>query len=356
MQKRGTQIAAQVRYMEKYYTAELNAEQLPNDKTLDESRSAISFGAAYNRQGTLLGGLNLNKVSDDNYFRDLSTRINLTSQTTLPREGFVTYNGTWLGSGNYSATVRIQTFQVLQDPENPIVAPYSRTPQLTLSTLRQDIGGFDFRSAAEFVDFSHPSLVNGKRSTFYPSLSLPLITPGSFLTPKVGVHYTYYSLYEIPVIPDPANPGSTIPAFPNSISRTLPIFSVDSGLIYERETKALGQAVIQTLEPRFYYVNIPFRDQNQIPLFDTAIADFNYAQIFSENLFSGGDRVNDARQLTAAVTSRMLLPSSGQELLRGTFGQRYYFKDQQVTLTPNDVPRTYSASNFLTALSGRVGH
>ncbi|TMH48041.1 MAG: LPS-assembly protein LptD, partial [Betaproteobacteria bacterium] len=224
-----------------------------------------------------------------------------------------------------------------------------RTPQLSLSTLRQDIGGFDFGSAAEFVDFSHPSLVNGKRSTLYPSLSLPLVTPSFFLTPKVGVHYTYYSLYEIP----PSATDLTIPAFPNSISRSLPIFSVDSGLIYERETNALGQGVIQTLEPRFYYVNIPFRDQNQIPLFDTAIADFNYAQIFSENMFSGGDRINDARQLTAAVTSRMLLPSNGQEVLRGTFGQRYYFKDQQVTLGPA-APRTYNASNFLTALSGRV--
>src|SRR5258708_1094072 len=355
MEKRGLQIAEQFRYLQKHYNGEFNAEVLPQDRAADRGRSAMSLVHTYNRDGSLLGGLNLNKVSDDSYFRDLATRINITSQATLPREGFLTYNSKWWDTGSYSATARLQRFQVLQDPDNPIVVPYSRTPQLTLSTLRQDIGGFDFGSAAEFVDFSHPSLVNGKRSTFYPSLSLPLITPGSFFTPKVGVHYTYYSLYEIPVIPDPANPGSTIPAFPNSISRTLPIFSVDSGLIYERETKALGQAVIQTLEPRFYYVNIPFRDQNQIPLFDTAIADFNYAQIFSENLFSGGDRVNDARQLTAAVTSRMVLASRGEEVLRGRFGERYYFKDQQVTLTPNDVPRTYSASNFLTALSGRVG-
>ncbi len=355
MEKRGLQIAEETRYLQKNYNGEFKAEYLPQDLAADRSRSAMSLVHNYNRDGSLLGGLNLNKVSDDNYFRDLATRINITSQATLPREGFLTYNGKWWDTGSYAATARVQRFQVLQDPDNPIVVPYSRTPQLTLSTLRQDIGGFDFGSAAEFVDFSHPSLVNGKRSTFYPSLSLPLITPGSFFTPKVGVHYTYYSLYEIPTTVDPVTMMSTnIPAFPNSISRSLPIFSVDSGLIYERETKALGQAVIQTLEPRLYYVNIPFRDQNQIPLFDTAIADFNYAQIFSENMFAGGDRINDARQLTAAVTSRMLLPSSGQEVLRGTFGQRYYFKDQQVTLTPNDAPRTYSASNFLTALSGRV--
>ena len=349
MEKRGLQLAEQFRYLQKDYKGDLSAEVLPNDRAADRRRYGMSLAGSYNRDGSLLGGLNLNKVSDDSYFRDLATRINITSQATLLREGFLTYNGKWWDTGSYSATARVQRFQVLQDPDNPIVVPYGRTPQLTLSTLRQDIGGFDFGSAVEFVDFSHPSLVNGKRSTLYPSLSLPLVTPSFFLTPKVGVHYTYYSLYEIP----PSATDQTIPAFPNSISRTLPIFSVDSGLIYERETNALGQGVIQTLEPRFYYVNIPFRDQNQIPLFDTAIADFNYAQIFSENMFSGGDRINDARQLTAAVTSRMLLPSTGQEVLRGTFGQRYYFKDQQVTLGPA-APRTYHASNFLTALSGRV--
>jgi len=368
MEKRGFQIAEQFRYLQKNYNGEFKAEVIPQDLAADRSRSAISLVHTYNRDGFLLGGLNLNKVSDDNYFRDLATRINITSQATLPREGFLTYNGKWWDTGSYSATTRVQRFQVLQDPDNPIVVPYGRTPQFTLSALRQDIGGFDFASAAEFVDFSHPTQVNGRRSTLYSSLSLPLITPGSFLTPKVGMHYTYYSLYEIPGIPVPSpNPfpipvaPTVVPAFPDSTSRTLPIFSLDSGLIYERETDALGQAVIQTLEPRFYYVNIPFRKQNQIPLFDTAIADFNYAQIFSENMFSGGDRINDARQLTAAVTSRMLLPSSGQEVLRGTFGQRYYFKDQQVTLSTNDPPlatdnppRTYNASNFLAALSGRV--
>src|SRR2546428_5800565 len=117
-----------------------------------------------------------------------------------------------------------------------------------------------------------------------------------------------------------------------------------------------GPSTAQTLEPRLYYVRVPFRDQNQIPLFDTAVADFNYAQIFSENSFSGGDRINDADQLTVALTSRVLRSSTGQEMLRGTIGQRYYFKDQQVTLNPppTDTPRTYRTSDWLAALSGRV--
>jgi LPS-assembly protein len=342
MEKRGLQIAEQFRYLQKNYTGEFKAEYLPRDLAADRSRSAMTLVQSYNRDGSLLGGLNLNKVSDDNYFRDLATRINITSQATLPREGFLTYNGKWWDTGSYSATARVQRFQVLQDPDNPIVVPYGRTPQLTLSTLRQDIGGFDFGSSAEFVDFSHPTLVIGKRTTLSPSLSFPVISPGSFFTPKAGVSATYYSLDH--------NAAGT----PDTLSRTLPIYSIDTGLVYERETQALGQTVLQTLEPRFYYVYIPYRDQNQIPLFDTAIADFNYAQIFSENMFSGGDRINDTSQLTAAITSRLLLPANGQEVLRGTFGQRYYFKDQRVTLTPADVPRTYSASNLLAALSGRV--
>lgn len=341
MEKRGLQIAEQFRYLQKYYSGEFKAEVLPQDRAADRGRSAMTLVHSYNRDGSLVGGLNLNKVSDDNYFRDLATRINITSQATLPREGFLTYNGKWWDTGSYSATARVQRFQVLQDPDIPIVVPYGRTPQLTLSTLRQDIGGFDVGSSAEFVDFSHPTLVIGTRTTVSPSLSFPVITPGSFFTPKVGASATRYSL------------GHT-EGQPDTITRVLPIYSIDSGLVYDRETQALGQAATQTLEPRLYYVYIPYNDQSQIPLFDTAIADFNYAQIFSENKFSGGDRINDASQLTAAVTSRLLLPSSGEEVLRGTFGQRYYFKDQRVTLTPADAPRTYSASNLLAALSGRV--
>lgn len=341
MTKRGLQLAGDFRYLERYYSGDFRAEVLPDDKAANLTRSALALTGNVNRDG-FTGGLNLNKVSDDNYFRDLATRINITSQAILPREGYLTYGGGWWQTGSYSATARVQRFQVLQDPNNPIVPPYARTPQLTLSALRQDIGGVDFAASAEFVDFSHPTLINGQRTTIYPSLSLPLVTPGAFLTPKVGEHATYYSL-------DQNNSGN-----PETISRTLPIFSVDSGLIFDRESRLYGQSLTQTLEPRAYYLRIPFRDQNQIPLFDTAIADFNYAQIFSENLFAGGDRINDANQLTLAVTSRLLVPSTGQQVIRATVGQIYYFKDQQVTLNPTDVPRTNRSSDWLGELSGRV--
>ncbi|MGB5081754.1 MAG: LPS-assembly protein LptD [Burkholderiales bacterium] len=354
MEKRGLQIAEQFRYLQANYGGEFKAEVLPRDRTTDRSRSALSLVHSYDSGGALLGGVNLNQVSDDNYFRDLATRINITSQATLPREGFLTYNGSWWRTGSYSATARVQRFQVLQDPDNPIVPPYGRTPQLSLSALRQGIGGFDFGNSAEFVDFSHPSLVNGRRTTIYPSLSYPLVGPGAFLIPKFGVHYSYYSLQDgqapslstVGPVPPQNSPGT-----PDTIRRTLPIFSLDGGLIFDRAAEG---TTTQTLEPRLYYVRIPFREQNQIPLFDTALADFNYAQIFSENMFSGGDRINDADQITVALTSRTLRAATGQELLRGTIGQRYYFKDQEVTLNRADAPRTSRSSDWLAAVSGRV--
>ena len=355
MQKRGVQLGADLRFLERHCYGEAKAEILPRDMVVQQSRSAVSLVANYDQPGLMSGALNLNRVSDDNYFRDLSSRLAIATQTTLPREGYLSYYGGWWNDGWWNATGRIQAFQVLQDASRSIPVPYWRVPQLALNAGKQDAGfGLDFNFTGEVVNFRHPTNVTGLRSTVYPSLSLPIITAGSFLTPKIGLHSTHYAL-------DPnGNVSAVIPgtarltATSGTLSRTLPIFSVDGGLIYERNTGWQGQKLIQTLEPRAYYLLVPHRDQSRIPVFDTALADFNYAQIFSENSFVGGDRVNDANQLTLAVTSRLLYTSTGQEAARATVGQRYYFTDQQVILDPTATPRTFNSSNWLAALSGRL--
>ena len=352
MQKRGPQLGADLRFLERSFWGQAKAEILPHDMITQQSRSAASLVANYNLPGLMAGALNLNRVSDDNYFRDLSSRINIATQTTLLREGILTFAGTWWNGGFWNATGRVQGFQVLQDDARSIPVPYWRAPQFVLNAVKQDAGaGVDFNLVGEVVDFRHPTSVTGLRSTIYPSLSLPIITAGSFLTPKISVHSSYYAL-------DPnGNVAAIIPGTPansGTLTRTVPIFSVDGGLIYERTANWQGQSLIQTLEPRAFYLLVPYRDQRGIPVFDTAVADFNYAQIFSENSFVGGDRINDANQLTLAVTSRLLYTSTGQEAARATVGQRYYFKDQQVTLDPTATPRSYHSSNWLAALSGRV--
>ena len=343
MEKRGLQLGGHYRYLEPTYSGEAKVESMPQDQARGRARSAVSLVHAYTDPARgLTGTLNLNRASDNDYFRDLSSRLNMVSQTHLLREGAITYNGSWWQSGWWNATGRFQGFQTLQDAANSIAVPYGRAPQLTLNAGRLDVMGFDFNLGSEVVDFRHPTNILGRRSTIYPSLSLPMVSAGGFLTPRLGLHSTHYLL-------DRFAPGS-----PGTITRNLPILSVDGGLMFERETDWRGQSLVQTLEPRAFYVSIPFREQSRIPLFDTAIADFNYAQIFSENGFAGGDRINDAHQLTLAMTSRLLSATSGQEALKATLGQRFYMRDQRVTLDAAATPRTYRSSDWIAALSGRV--
>jgi LPS-assembly protein len=336
LSKRGLQLATQLRYVGLAYDGDARYEHL-DDRSTGISRFATTLQHNQKFNDKLSAYLNINKVSDDNYFRDLSSRINITSQTILPRDGILNYNGGW-----WTAAARAQRFQTLQDALNPVVEPYGRVPQFTLNATRQYVGGVDLALASEFVKFYHPTSVIGSRLTVYPSASWPLIAPGAYVTPKLGFHSTAYSLER--------NPANT----PETIRRALPIASVDGGLVFERDAGIMGQRFRQTLEPRLYYLYAPLREQSNIPLFDTGLADFNYAQIFSENLFNGGDRIADANQLTIAATSRLLSPTSGQEVLKATIGQRYYFQNQRVALDSLTPTRTDKTSDLLAGLSGHL--
>jgi LPS-assembly protein len=136
------------------------------------------------------------------------------------------------------------------------------------------------------------------------------------------------------------------------INRVLPITSVDSGLVFERDANYLDRNFIQTLEPRAYYVYIPHRRQDQIPAFDTAIDDFNFSQLFTENRYLGSDRIGDANQVTLAAVTRLLDPVTGEERFRAAIGQRYYFEDQRVTLT--EAPRTANTSDVLLTAESKL--
>ncbi len=341
MTRRGLQLKTDYRYLNRKYSGELRYEILPNDQVLGTSREGISLQHQQQITPNLFGRLDINKVSDDRYFVDLSSKIQQTSTRTLPRDGYLQYNGSAYGTG-YAFQARIQRFQTLQDPLAPIVPPYDRAPQLNLSTGRNDLWGFaDLSVPAEYVQFLQPTLVEGSRATLAPVVAMPLISPAWFLTPKLGLRYATYDL------------SRTAPLQPDRQSVSIPWLSVDSGVIFERPTSWFGEKLTQTLEPRLFYVRVPFRDQSQIPLFDTTLADFSYAQLFTENRFVGGDRFGDANEATLAVTTRMLTQSGG-EALRATIGQRLYFSNEQVGLTANSPLRSYRESDFLASVGGRV--
>lgn len=334
MQKRGLQLRNEFRYLDRTYQGDVRAEILPNDALIGINRYNMALVHNQLLGGGWSGALNLNKASDDNYFRDLGTQISSTSQIHLPREGVLNY-----GFGGWNLATRIQTFQTLQDPNAPITPPYHRTPQLLLTGGQRDVFGSDLALTGEFVNFSHPSLPNGRRLTFYPSISAPLAESYGSLTTKLGWHMTRYTL------------DRDTTALPDAV-RNLPIFSLDGALHLERDTGLFGQTYQQTLEPRLYYLYIPYRDQSRIPNFDSAEADFNYARLFTENRFSGGDRINDANQVTLALTSRLLEAESGRERIRATLGQRYYLTDQQVTL--DSAAQAGNTSDILVLLSGNL--
>ena len=340
MSKRGEQLKTDYRYIDPAYKGELRAEYLPNDLALGTPRWGVSLQHQQQFTPQLRGVLDFNRVSDDRYFVDLSSQVKEVSVAELQRDGSLSYNGSLAGQ-SYNAQLHIQRFQTLQDPLAPIVPPYDRVPQLTLSTARNDIGGFaDLSVPAEYVRFSHPTLVEGSRMSLNPSVAAPILAPGWFLTPKLGLHYVDYAL------------NRADPSQPDRQTLSIPWLSLDGGLVFDRPVNWFGRDAIQTFEPRLYYVRIPYRDQSRIPLFDTALADFNFAQLFTENRFSGGDRFGDANELTLAATTRFLTPT-GQEMLRATLGQRIYFSGEQVVLTSATPPINYTHSDTLASVGGR---
>jgi LPS-assembly protein len=335
MTKRGLMLNNEFRYLEPGFRGELNVDVLPKDAITKSSRSFFSLKHYQSLSGNLNGYVNYSRAGDDNYFRDLGNAINTTSQVNLLQEGGMNYGGGW-----WNAMVRVQHYQTLQDPAAPIVVPYTRLPQLTLNA-RQNYDGADIKFAGEFVNFSHPTLVNATRLVINPSISYPLVsTPAYYVTPKVALHSAYYTM------------GANNTGALSTLSSTVPIFSVDSGVAFEREESMFNNSYVQTLEPRAFYVYAPYKDQSQLPNFDTAQADFSFAQMFMENRFFGSDRVGDANQLTLALTSRLLEQESGMERLKMIIGERISFTTPRVNLvTP---AMTTNKSDILLALSGRI--
>lgn len=346
MTKRGTMLGGEFRYLDTDYNGTFFGQYLPGDKLTGTNRHSVSLAHTQNLGHGFAGNLAYNAVSDYRFFSDLSNSIIGGTQTNLLKQGVLTY-----GAGWWSAQLMAQAYQTLQDPVlDPLKLnePYRRLPQATLTASRSDLPfGSVFGFNSEFVAFRHPTRIEADRFTVYPQVSLPIVTSATYVTPKIGFHSTRYGL---------SRQGAGVP---DKHARDIPIFSIDSGIAFERSTEWFGRGFTQTLEPRLHYLYVPYRDQSAIPVFDTGLADFNFATIFAENRYGGGDRIGDANQLTGMAVSRLLDPDTGAELIRGAIGQRTYFSAQRVGLpatltTPAETLRTERSTDLLASLSGRV--
>lgn len=334
---RGIQLQGQFRYLNESYSGINNIEYLNSDDQTDKTRFYIKL----KHQQTLSNGVSFNydysKVSDNAYFSDMTARIITTSLVNLPQQASVSY-----GYAGWGLNALVQKYQTLDN----ISFPYARLPQLSAAT-DQDIGPFNFKMNNQFVRFdadanAPQTLVRGNRFSAYPSLSMPFTLPYGYITPKVGVSYTSYDLT-----------NATVNGLDANSSRTLPIFNLDAGLFFDRKTKIVNTSYTQTLEPRLFYVYIPYQDQSKMPVFDSALPTLNIATLFNENQYVGGDRINNANQLSMAVSTRLFDTNTGVQRLAATLGQRFYFVDQQVGL-PNEVLRTSNSSDIVAAATARL--
>jgi len=335
LSKRGVQWGVEYRFLRTRDGGEIGVQYLPDDREFGADRSAVIATYRANLLNRLFANLLYQEVSDDEYLDDFDNTIDLLSASTLERHLNLTYYGReWL------ALARVQDFQVVDDSafEDPDDEPYSRLPQVLFDgNWRRLTGGLHYRLRGEWVNFDHDNDVTGKRLDLESGVSLPLNSNAGFLIPSLDYRYTAYNL------------DNTAPGADNSPTRSAPIASVDAGLVFERPLQLknwLGGSGIQTLEPRLFYLYVPFRNQSAIPIFDSANVDVSYPWLFLDNRFTGADRLGDANQLTTALTTRYLNPTDGRERWRASIGQIYYFQDRRVTLD-NSAPGDSSSSDLI---------
>ena len=339
MTKRGINVGGEFRYLEAAYSGTVNGSYMRGDILRGSDRWSLntahqgSINTGLAAVGPLALSFRLNRVSDDNFWRDFAGDNGALTQRLLANDATLSW-----GRGFFSASLRTLKWQTLQDVDSPIVPPYDRLPQLNARYVRTNVNGFDFSLEGDYTQFQADANLtgqpNGRRSFALAQLSRTWRAPGWFVKPKMQLHSTSYE-FDAPMAD-----GS------RTATRALPTFSLDGGLVFERDASYFGRSFLQTLEPRVFYVATPFRDQSLLPNYDSGANDFNFATIFTENAFVGNDRISDNNLLTLGVTTRLLDPQTGAEAVRLGIAQRFRFSDQNVTL-PGGVPEAAGFSDVL---------
>lgn len=322
----GLMMTGEYRYLMQRGQGELNLEYLPDDSVYDgEDRYSISLQhrQSYLRRGRL--ALNYNRVSDQDYLEDFSSSL-LGTSTRFLLQRARSYYTWWVDRHRIRLDTTVANYQVV-DRNIPVASrPYRRLPSTRFTLTSPYVNTrLNYDLAMQFDYFTRgndPTLnaVNGMRYDIYPSVSYPVNHLSYYIIPKASVRYTSYHL-EDNLEFNNRNPD-----------RLVPILSLDSGLIFERDTRILGQDIVQTLEPRLYYLYIPEHDQSDLPIFDTGQFNLNFASLFFENRFNGADRIGDANQVTLAVSSQLYRQDNGQQLGNFSIGQAFYLEDRDVIL------------------------
>lgn len=353
--RRGPDLGGEARYMNSFDHGAITWNFLPHDSVFDAGRSRLKVTNVMELPGDFRFSVDAENVSDTRYFEDFAQGPEGTSTAFIQQRAALTYRDEhWILDGQF------QHYRTTDYTLLPVDRPYARLPSLSASSdfawgsLEQLHYGFQseivnfHRSVEQFEQTTTTVLedvclripnpcVNGWRVDVMPQASLNFDAPGYFIRPGLAWRATQYQL-------DNTQPGED-----RSPTRTLPIASVDTGLIFERNAGSHEQRTI-TLEPRLLYLYVPYRNQDQLPLFDTGVPDLDPVELFRNNRYVGADRIGDANQVSVGITSRLLDAHDGRQFLTATIGQTYYFTDPRVLL-PNEPPRADNRSDFVAQLA-----
>ena len=366
---RGVNLGTEFRYMESAapqppFQGTMRFDYMQQDKLRDDARRwSMNYTHTGMMNPNFAGGglgltLNVNRVSDNDYWKDFSLSSGTGIQRLLSTDAGLTWTDGFITTG-----IRAQKWQTLQDlanVSNRITPPFDRLPQITARVQRYNVGGFDFSLDGDFTRFSsvrtddcasvyanglttyNNCAPNADRAVSVAQLSRPFVSPYGYITPKVQLHGRSYQFdgglpttqfYQ-------GHQGQT------SASVTTPTFSLDAGMAFERDKFLFGRNWVQTLEPRVFYVFTPYRNQNYLPNYDSGGNAFNFASIFTENAFGGNDRISDSKLVTIGATSRFIDPESGAEGARFGVAQRLRMQEQLVTM-PDDPTAKAGISDIL---------
>ncbi len=317
---RGVQLTEDFRYLTATSHGQIDATFLPDDKKdNNDSRSYVRYTDVTDLMPGLRVDADIANVSDSNYFQDFAVGTDQTSVTYLERRADVLYyDDAW------RIRAQLQNFQTIDTLVSDADRPYSRVPRVQASALYPiAASNFEFVFDSEAVNFMREVGPTGLRLNLSPEIRWSNRGPGYFFEPAVGYDFTQYDLQDVAF-------GS-----PTTPTRALPYARLDTGLVFERDAGAQGQRT-QTLEPRIVYSYVPYRNQNDLPIFDSALPDFNLTELFRTNRYVGSDRIGDANQLALALTTRLFDHNSGAQYLSATIGQIRYFTIPQVGLTDTD--------------------
>ncbi|CAM8299377.1 LPS-assembly protein LptD [Candidatus Methylopumilus universalis] len=314
--KRGPLADGEFRYLTENYSGINQLQYMNHDQSSgQDNRYFLKLNHQHQFGRGWSGSYDLQKVSDNTYFSDLATMIQVTSVVNLPQRVNLNYSG-----DIWKLNLLTEKYQTLTNASN---SPYQRLPQVNLSG-KKDYDNFilDLKSQWTLFErddkfastFTDAQKITGSRFTMTPAITIPLTSEYGYIKPKVSANIRSYNLN-----------NST----DNNKDIVTPIFSLDSGVYLDRNINFLNQNYTNTLEPRLFYVYIPYKDQSVLPNFDSGLADLNMQTLFYENQYNGQDRINDANQLTASLTSKFL-DKNGKERLSAIIAQRYYFEDRRV--------------------------